>query len=49
MLASWVTEDSPVTTVYIEVITDIECQVHLLYLEVCFIQERHEHNCGHLC
>ena len=35
--------------VWIEVIAKMICQIHLLYLEECFIQEEQEKNFRNLC
>ena len=42
MLASLVTYNSKVTSIYNEVIDIIKCQLHLLNFEECLIQERQE-------
>ena len=49
MLASLVNNNSSITDIYIEVIVDIQCQLHHLNLEECFMQQKQENNLWHLC
>ena len=49
MLESVVTYTVLVTEVYIEVVADIKCQIHILHLKESVIQQRQQYNCRNLC
>ena len=48
MLDLLVTYNSSVTNGWNEVITNVHCRLHILYLEKSFIQEEQENNCQYL-
>ena len=49
MLASVVIKKRFVSDVYIDDISDVKCQFHLIHLEQYFIQQKPDQNRQHLC